>query len=197
MHKKHYPNGVPASKILKEKGSEDLLRKSFPGLDLSWPGLRVLHLDPPVLTVDGFFSDAECDAYRALEHATETGDAHMLAQSATFSGASDARTSTTWLLKPVEMTAALARGSTTRPPLPQPWASALPLLLGSGSSPFEATRQPSRGRPETEDLRPNPLTDKELRSRFERADVDKNGTLDFQEFQARTLYARTLYASIG
>ena len=60
----------------------------------------------------------------------------------------------------------------------------LSLLLGSGSSPFEATGQPSKGRPETEDLRPNPLTDKELQSRFERADVDKNGTLDFHEFQA-------------
>ena len=95
------------------------------------------------------------------------------------------------------MTAALGSGSARRPLLPQSWARALPLLLGSGPSPFEATRQPSKGRPETEDLRPNPPTDKELRSRFERADVDKNGTLDFQEFQARTLYARTLYASIG
>jgi len=33
-----------------------------------------------------------------------------------------------------------------------------PLLLGSGPSQFEATRQPSKGRPETEDLRPDPLT---------------------------------------
>ena len=32
-----------------------------------------------------------------------------------------------------------------------------PLLLGSGPSQFEATRQPSKGRPETEDLRPDPL----------------------------------------
>ena len=29
---------------------------------------------------------------------------------------------------------------------------------GQRPSPFEATRQPSSGRPETEDLRPNPLT---------------------------------------
>ena len=41
------------------------------------------------------------------------------------------------------MAAALASGSTTRPPLPQPWASTLPLLVGSGPSPFEATRQPA------------------------------------------------------
>ena len=61
-------------------------------------------------------------------------------------------------LKPVDMAAALASGSTRRPPSPQPWASALPLLLGRGPSPFEATSQPSKGRPETGDLRPNPLT---------------------------------------
>ncbi len=35
--------------------------------------------------------------------------------------------------------------------------TALPLLLGSGPSPFEATRQPSSGRPGIEDPRPNPL----------------------------------------
>ena len=61
-------------------------------------------------------------------------------------------------LKPVDTAAALARGSTARPPLPQPWVRALPLLLGSGPSRFEATRQPSSGRPKAADLRPNPLT---------------------------------------
>ena len=61
-------------------------------------------------------------------------------------------------LKRVEMTAALGSRSTARPLLPQPWARALPLLLGSGPSPFEATRQPSSGRPKAEDRRPNPLT---------------------------------------
>ena len=60
--------------------------------------------------------------------------------------------------KPVDTAAALASGSTTRPPLSQPWARVLPLFLGSGRSPSEATRQPSKGRPKTEDLRPNPLT---------------------------------------
>ena len=61
-------------------------------------------------------------------------------------------------LKRVEMTAALGSGSAPMPLLPQPWARALPLLLGSGPSPFEATRQPSSGRPKSEDLRPKPLT---------------------------------------
>jgi hypothetical protein len=61
-------------------------------------------------------------------------------------------------LRRVETAAALASGSTTRPPRPQPRARALPLLLGNGLSPFEATRQPSSGPPKAVDLRPNPLT---------------------------------------
>ena len=59
------------------------------------------------------------------------------------------------MLEPVDTAAAFASGSAPRPPLPQPWARALALLLGRGPSPFEATRQPSKGRPEAEDLRPN------------------------------------------
>jgi len=75
-----------------------LLHKALPGLDLAWPGLRVLHLDPPVLIADNFFSDAECDAYTELQNAKAT-DAHKLEQSATFSGATaQARTSTTWFV---------------------------------------------------------------------------------------------------
>ena len=66
--------------------------------------------------------------------------------------------STAYTLQPVATAAALASGSTTRPPPSQPWARALPLLLGSGPSPFAATRQPSSGRPKTEGLRTSPLT---------------------------------------
>ena len=65
-------------------------------------------------------------------------------------------------LKPVEMTAALGSGSAPRPFMPQPWASALPLLLGSGPSPFEATHQPSSGPAEAEDLDPNPNPNPDL-----------------------------------
>ena len=60
--------------------------------------------------------------------------------------------------KPVDTAAALASGSTPRPPLPQPRASALPLLLDSGPSPFEATRQPSSGPRKADDLRSDPRT---------------------------------------
>ena len=63
-----------------------------------------------------------------------------------------------YTLKPVDTAAALGSGSAPLPPLPQPWARALPLLLGSGPSRFEATRQPSSGPSKAADLRPNPLT---------------------------------------
>ena len=56
------------------------------------------------------------------------------------------------------MTAALGSRGAPLPSLPQQRARALPLVLGSAASPFEATSQPSKGRPKAEDLRPNPLT---------------------------------------
>ena len=42
--------------------------------------------------------------------------------------------------------------------MPQPWARALPLVLGSGPNRFEATREPSSGPAKAADLRPKPLT---------------------------------------
>ena len=61
-------------------------------------------------------------------------------------------------LKPVDTAVALASGSTTRLLLPQPKARALPLVLGSAPSPFEATRQPSSGPRKAADLRSDPRT---------------------------------------
>ena len=81
------------------------------------PGLRVQHLDPLVLTVDGFFTDAECDAYAARRH--DPVASHQLAQSATFSAATaSARTSTTWFLRYQDACPLLARASALlgRPP---------------------------------------------------------------------------------
>ena len=68
------------------------------------------------------------------------------------------------ILKPVDMAAALASGSTTRPLLSQPWVRTLPLLLGSGPNPFEATRKPSTGPPRAADRRPNPLAGMDLKN---------------------------------
>ena len=113
VHKKHYPDGCAAAKTKKSGELEDI----FPGLDISWPGLRVLHLDPLVLVVDNFFTEEECDEYLALREggssalpicpkyrshvstvnapaptvrlsrAPRAGVVHELSQSATFSSA--------------------------------------------------------------------------------------------------------------
>jgi prolyl 4-hydroxylase len=87
-HKKHMPEGAPVS-----KAPDDWASRWMPGLDLTRKGLRLLHLDPPVLVVDDFFSKEECEALVAL---TETEDAFEV-ESATFSTlTASARTSTTW-----------------------------------------------------------------------------------------------------
>ena len=53
------------------------------------------------------------------------------------------------------MTAALGSGSAPLPSLPQPRPRAPSLMLGSGPSPFEATRKPSSAPPKApQDLRP-------------------------------------------
>ena len=54
------------------------------------------------------------------------------------------------------MAAALASGSAPLPCLSQPWARTPPLLLGSAPSRFEATRQPSKGRPRLRICAPTP-----------------------------------------
>mmetsp|Transcript_17895 Transcript_17895/g.53240 ORF Transcript_17895/g.53240 Transcript_17895/m.53240 type:complete len:202 (+) Transcript_17895:137-742(+) len=64
-------------------------------VDLSFPGLKVLHLDPPVYRVEGLLSAAECAAIRALP---ATGRCFELPREANTAGANVAarRTSTTW-----------------------------------------------------------------------------------------------------
>jgi len=53
----------------------DLLRRRFLPVDLGFPGLRVRHLDPPVLTVERFFAPEECEETirTATEAAVEGG----------------------------------------------------------------------------------------------------------------------------
>ena len=99
LHKKHAGKGVAVS-----KAPADALP---PNLCTGYPGLKLLHLDPLVLSVDNFFTADECDAYLALR---EHECSHKLEQSATFSAATNsARTSTTWFVRYQEATALLAR----------------------------------------------------------------------------------------
>ncbi|KAG2436497.1 hypothetical protein HXX76_006796 [Chlamydomonas incerta] len=52
------PSELPAAVVAE---AEALLRERFMPVDLSTPGLRLLHLDPPVITVDGFLPHDVCD----------------------------------------------------------------------------------------------------------------------------------------
>lgn len=99
--------GAKASKLTAGDG----LHESQPGLNLSFPGLKILHLDPPVITVDNFFTDAECDEYLAL-HSGDSSSVYQLEQSATFSGlTAQARTSTTWFVAYQRVPYLLARAA--------------------------------------------------------------------------------------
>jgi len=89
----HTPRGCSAAKAVDE------IRAQLPEFRTELPGLRVLHLDPLVLTFDDFFTEDMCDEYVAK---ALTGEASQLA-SPTFSQATAAaRTSTTWFLRYAE-----------------------------------------------------------------------------------------------
>ena len=73
--------------------------------DCRFPGIRVLHAEPPVLCVDDFFTPEECDRYIALSLAADDesggvgGTRSVRVQSKTLGKDADAaaqRTSTTW-----------------------------------------------------------------------------------------------------
>lgn len=99
----------------KYRGSGCSPAKAPPGLvpplvDINYPGLKLVHLDPPVFVVDDFFSSDECDTYRAL--CDDGENTHQLAQSATFSSVtSGARTSTTWFARYQAVPFLLARAA--------------------------------------------------------------------------------------
>ncbi|KAL1528167.1 hypothetical protein AB1Y20_009528 [Prymnesium parvum] len=104
VHKKHKGAGCPPSKAPAEH-VPPLLRGR-----LDARGLRVLHLDPPVWIVDGFFSAEECESYRAL--AEDAQRALRLEQSATFSASTaTARTSATWFIRYQDAPQLLARAA--------------------------------------------------------------------------------------
>ena len=64
-------------------------------IDLDFPGLKVLHLDPPIFRVEGLLSEAEC---KDLIELTDTGRCFELPRASNTDGAGAAsrRTSTTW-----------------------------------------------------------------------------------------------------
>lgn len=69
--------------------------KYCPTLNMSYPGLKVIHNDPLVLEIDSFFDDRLCDEFitRAVEQGERYNSQTFAANTAT------QRTSTTWYLK--------------------------------------------------------------------------------------------------
>jgi len=105
-HKKFFDKGG----VVADKAPPGYLRSSFPGLRTTYPGLRIRHLDPLVLTIEDFFTAAECDAYKVLRDDAEAS--FKLEQSATFSSmTAAARTSTTWFVRYQEASVLLAKAS--------------------------------------------------------------------------------------
>lgn len=106
VHKKYAAKGG----MTVAKAPAGTLSAALPGLDLAYPGLKVLHADPPVLSVDGFLSEDECAAFAALRD--EPAAVHELSQSATFSASTaSARTSTSWFVAYQRAAPLLARAA--------------------------------------------------------------------------------------
>lgn len=95
------PTDLEAVGVQKEHGGEvlgahitdaDNMRTPVTGLDLNYPGLKVVHLDPAVVVVENFFTEAECDEYLSLQSADASSVEYMAEHS--HSG----RTSSTWFV---------------------------------------------------------------------------------------------------
>ena len=91
VHKKHFDKGGCSV----AKAPEELTGL-IPTMQTDYPRLKIVHVDPLVLTIDDFFTPDECEAYLAL---AEAPSSHQVG-SATFSSmTSTSRTSTTWFLR--------------------------------------------------------------------------------------------------
>ena len=96
-------SSTKASKVKNAKkatgGKVDL--SNHISVDLSFPGLKVVNVDPPVFCIDRFFDDSSCETYANLGVTGEsTGDSIKI-NSATFGGSltGSNRQSTTWFVK--------------------------------------------------------------------------------------------------
>jgi len=90
---------------------EDCVEKN-PARGASPMKLRLLHRSPPVLAIDNFFTDEECDEYVGLSSQDDTsGDGALKVDSKTFSMSLATRTSTTWFLTYRQVPTLLAKAS--------------------------------------------------------------------------------------
>lgn len=56
---------------IKQKGDGSTVINHCPSFNLKYPGLRVVHHDPPVFEIDNFFDNNLCDDY--INRATSSG----------------------------------------------------------------------------------------------------------------------------
>ena len=79
--------------------------------DKQWK-LKLIHKSPPVLVIENFFTEEECEEYIALTSPNTEGDGPLEVNSATFSAlAQSKRTSTTWFCHFSQVPALLAKAN--------------------------------------------------------------------------------------
>mmetsp|Transcript_18818 Transcript_18818/g.54213 ORF Transcript_18818/g.54213 Transcript_18818/m.54213 type:complete len:411 (-) Transcript_18818:48-1280(-) len=96
---------------------EDCVEKN-PTKGASPMKLRLLHRSPPVLAIENFFTDDECDQYIALSSETNNAEGTLKVDSKTFSLSLATRTSTTWFLHYRQVPNLLAKASRLLADLP-------------------------------------------------------------------------------
>lgn len=91
------PPGIEV-KSLKQKVLNELPLEHFAQVNLDFPGLRLVHMDPMIFVVPDFLSSETCDRYVAL---ADQEDLALEVGSPTFSGgvAAETRTSTSWFMQ--------------------------------------------------------------------------------------------------
>eukprot|EP00747_Dinoflagellata_sp_TGD_P170560 gnl/TRDRNA2_/TRDRNA2_202434_c0_seq1.p1 gnl/TRDRNA2_/TRDRNA2_202434_c0~~gnl/TRDRNA2_/TRDRNA2_202434_c0_seq1.p1 ORF type:complete len:373 (-),score=80.09 gnl/TRDRNA2_/TRDRNA2_202434_c0_seq1:118-1236(-) len=86
--------GVPVAKdATLQEGLGNMLAAQFVGVNLTFPGVHVLNIDPPVLKVEGFLTAADCDKFVAAAKAS-----NMQKSRVGGGGANSLRTSSTLAL---------------------------------------------------------------------------------------------------
>ena len=117
-------------------GFGDLTEHDFLRVNTDTPGLRVLHIDPPVLTVDDFLTAEECDALVAA--ARESGEMKTSEVGGAAGNDANVRTSRTCTLNSASLT-----NHPTKRAILNATESLLPQLKGLGAKKSAFTKPTS------------------------------------------------------
>ena len=91
---------MAAKRVVKRKGGAPATKPSVQ-VNTKYRGLKQIHQDPAIFTIDNFFDRDTCERYKSLGMTGEANGDALKVDSATFGGAWTARNrqSTTWFLK--------------------------------------------------------------------------------------------------